>query len=85
MQLQANAWKQGTEDFVSHRVLKEYIQDTVAKTGIDSLIRYNTRVKHVEKRGKTWNVLAAELLQTEKGVEIIESNQVSSFVPCPLQ
>ncbi|RMZ84051.1 hypothetical protein DV737_g1351, partial [Chaetothyriales sp. CBS 132003] len=46
MELSINSWKPGTESFVRHNVLAEYIQDTAVKTGVHERIVYNTDVKH---------------------------------------
>ncbi|KAF1918838.1 dimethylaniline monooxygenase [Ampelomyces quisqualis] len=46
----------GTEDYVSHAVLKDYIQNTAVETGVHEATRYNTVVKKVTKIGKSWNV-----------------------------
>jgi hypothetical protein len=56
MKLKLGPWKPGTEDFISHRFLKEYIQDTARKSGVDALTMYNTRVNIITKKGGVWHV-----------------------------
>ncbi|KAF1935497.1 FAD/NAD(P)-binding domain-containing protein [Clathrospora elynae] len=51
-----NPFPTGTEDFVSHAVLKDYIQETAVKTGIHSIIQYDTEVKNISKRAGKWIV-----------------------------
>ncbi|TVY45229.1 Flavin-containing monooxygenase [Lachnellula subtilissima] len=61
MKTTLNSWPPGTEQIVRHNVLAEYIQDTAAKTGVDGITRYNTRVDRVEKRGDYWEVRTTTL------------------------
>ena len=56
MKLKLNDWPRGTPDFVNHRVLAEYIQDTSVKTGVHERTLYGTRVEKIEKLGKAWQV-----------------------------
>jgi ACS family pantothenate transporter-like MFS transporter len=51
-----NPFPLGTGDYVSHDVLKDYIQDTALKTGVDKVIHYNTEVTEVWKCGNSWIV-----------------------------
>lgn len=62
-----NNWKLGTEDIVRHEVLKDYIQDTVAKHDIDSVTVYNTRVEQVSQDGDRWRVQANTLGVSKSG------------------
>ena len=61
MELTTNKWKEGTEQFVSHNVLAEYIQDTARVTDVEPLIHFNTRVDAVEKVGSQWSVSVSTL------------------------
>lgn len=61
MKLKINPWPAGTDDFVNHRVLNEYIQDTSRRTGVHSSTHYNTRVEKVFKSGKSWTVHTSTL------------------------
>jgi hypothetical protein len=57
----------GTEDFVSHDVLKDYIQDVTISTGVHELTRYDTDVKSVIKNDHKWNVETVTLQVDENG------------------
>ncbi len=55
MKLKINSWPVDTADFVNHRVLNEYIQDTSYKTGVHSKQRIrleSRRSFRVNKSGK---------------------------------
>ncbi|KAI5370864.1 putative flavin monooxygenase, FAD/NAD(P)-binding domain superfamily [Septoria linicola] len=56
MELSTQKWKPGTEEFVPHHVLGDYIQDTARENDVLESISFNTRVKQVEKSGKDWFV-----------------------------
>lgn len=56
MRVKLNAWPEGTPDFVSHRIMKEYIQDTSKKCGVDTVTIYGARVVNARKEGSTWKV-----------------------------
>lgn len=56
-----NPFPPGTPDYVTHDVLKDYIQDTAVKTGVHELTRYNTEVKRLIKNGSKWTVNAVTL------------------------
>lgn len=62
MKLKINSWPPGTADFVNHRVLSDYIQDTSLKTGVYSSTIYRTRVERVFKSGQVWKVQTSTLL-----------------------
>ncbi|KAF1847961.1 dimethylaniline monooxygenase [Cucurbitaria berberidis CBS 394.84] len=62
-----NKFPTGTEDFVTHDVLKDYIQDTAAKTGVNDITQYDTEVKHVSKEGAKWIVETATLHSDDAG------------------
>jgi hypothetical protein len=49
MKITLNSWPPGTEQNVRHNVLAEYIQDTAAKTGVNEVAQFNTKVEHVVK------------------------------------
>lgn len=52
-----NAWPEGTPDFVDHSVIKDYIQNTSKKTGVDSVTRWGVRVVDLQKEGAAWKVI----------------------------
>lgn len=54
-----NPLKPGTESFVLHNVLKDYIQDTAEKTGVTKNTQFNTRVEHVFKTGDKWKLVSS--------------------------
>jgi cation diffusion facilitator CzcD-associated flavoprotein CzcO len=56
MKITLNSWPPGTEQNVKHNVLAEYIQDTAAKTGVNEVAHFNTKVEHVVKEGDHWKV-----------------------------
>ncbi|KAF2084656.1 FAD/NAD(P)-binding domain-containing protein [Saccharata proteae CBS 121410] len=56
LQTTLNPFPPGTPDFVSHTVLREYVETTVRRTGVDEVTRYQTSVESVEKVGDTWTV-----------------------------
>ncbi|KAL4769359.1 major facilitator superfamily domain-containing protein [Aspergillus nidulans var. acristatus] len=65
MRVKLNAWPEGTPDFVGHSVMKEYIQDTSRKTGVDDITIYGARVKNLSKQGDSWQVTWSRLEQQD--------------------
>jgi len=61
MKLTLSSWPPGTEPNVRHNILAGYIQDTAAKTGVNEVTRYNTKVEHVSKNGDYWKVQTSTL------------------------
>lgn len=61
MKLTLNSWPPGTEQIVRHNILAEYIQDTAAKTGVNEVAQYNTKVEHVSKERDHWKVQTSTL------------------------
>lgn len=70
MRTKLNAWPDGTPDFVSHHVLRDYIQDTARKCGADSVTIYGARVLRVRKvdddSGSKWEVTWSTLRQQQQ-------------------
>lgn len=62
-----NQFPTGTENYVAHAVLKDYIQDTALKTGVHDITQYDTDVKNISKEGTKWNVDTATLQSNEAG------------------
>jgi cation diffusion facilitator CzcD-associated flavoprotein CzcO len=62
-----NRFPAGTEDFVSHQVLRDYIQDTAAKTRVDEITQYDTEVRKVMKIGEKWTVETTTLHTDDNG------------------
>lgn len=74
-----NKFPQGTEDFVSHSVLKDYIQDTAAKTAVDAVTHYNTEVQNVTKKGSKWAVQTATIQAHDSGTQALETSTSVGF------
>ncbi|KAB2102977.1 Flavin-containing monooxygenase [Alternaria gaisen] len=62
-----NQFPPGTEDYVTHDVLCDYIQATTLLTGVHELTQYDTDVRSVIKNGRLWTVETATL-QTDAQV-----------------
>ncbi|CAN9082400.1 unnamed protein product [Alternaria sp. RS040] len=58
----------GTEDYVTHNVLCDYIQATAFSTGVHELTQYDTDVRSVTKNGRLWTVETATLQTDAQGV-----------------
>ncbi|KAF3045965.1 hypothetical protein E8E12_009293 [Didymella heteroderae] len=69
-----NKFPPGTEDFVSHSVLKDYIQDTAAKTAVDTITQYNTDVRNVTKKGSKWAVQTSKLRSHDDGTDSFQTS-----------
>ncbi|KAK5675603.1 hypothetical protein LTS10_011703 [Elasticomyces elasticus] len=61
METTAHAWKAGTEEFVPHHVLADYIQGAAAANNVIENIQFDTRVTEVVKEGSRWRVETAKL------------------------
>lgn len=61
-----NAWPDGTPHYVNHRVLKEYIQDTSSKAGVDNVTIFGALVTKVYKDGHGWHVHWSSLHEDPK-------------------
>jgi cation diffusion facilitator CzcD-associated flavoprotein CzcO len=62
-----NPFPAGTEDFVTHNVLREYIQATALITGVQKVTQYNTEVRKITKRDNLWTVDTAMLYVNNTG------------------
>jgi hypothetical protein len=56
MKTTLNDWPPGTPDYVNHHVLKDYIQETSKKNGVDSLTIYGARVTDLRKGATDWDL-----------------------------
>jgi len=56
MELSTHSWNPGTEEFVPHHVLADYIRDTARANHVEELIQFNTRVTDVKKQGSQWTL-----------------------------
>ena len=72
MQTTLAAWPLGTLDFVSQKILEQYIQDISDTNGVKAVTKYNTRVEDVQKQDKTWRVRTTSLEKTSGGSRISE-------------
>ncbi|KAH3959815.1 hypothetical protein HBH98_103770 [Parastagonospora nodorum] len=72
-----NRFPAGTEDFVSHGVLKDYIQNTAIVAGVHESTIYNTEVKKVSKSGNLWTVDTTTLAINKEGVTSQTSDATS--------
>jgi hypothetical protein len=71
-----NRFPAGTEDFVSHQVLGDYIQDTATKTRVDEITQYDTEVRKVTKTGEKW-IVETTTLHTDDNGEVSKTNKVT--------
>lgn len=78
MQTKLHTWPEGTNDFVGHEILKQYIQDIATKTEIEKAIRYGARVTEINKKGPNWS-LNYTRLEPNRGVE--KHTQVGNYFP----
>ncbi|OQE20199.1 hypothetical protein PENFLA_c017G10259 [Penicillium flavigenum] len=76
LQTKLNAWPEATAPFVKHHVLKEYIQDTSKKAGVDDITKFGARVSRVHKDGPTWTVHWTTLSEDQNPIESSESANV---------
>lgn len=76
-----NKFPSGTPDFVSHSVLKDYIQDTAARTEVDAVTRYNTEVQNLTKQGEKWAVRTATLQTHDGGTRYLNTSTSVRIVP----
>ncbi|KAL6704424.1 hypothetical protein ACN47E_008276 [Coniothyrium glycines] len=63
-----NRFPEGTEDFVTHKELNDYIQDTSVKTGVHDITQYDTQVRNVTKKNGKWLVEAITLRVDKAGI-----------------
>jgi hypothetical protein len=75
MRTKLNAWPPGTPDYVSHRVLKEYIQDTAKKTGVDELTIYGANVTNLKKAGDEWVLTYSTLRKDSLNDEVPKDHE----------
>ncbi|KAK5227775.1 hypothetical protein LTR47_008582 [Exophiala xenobiotica] len=74
MRTSLGAWPEGTADFVSQKVLEEYIQSLAEVTGVNKVTKYNTRVEEVWKQGDTWKLRTTTLEKTTNRQRLRESH-----------
>ncbi|KAJ5227577.1 uncharacterized protein N7469_007583 [Penicillium citrinum] len=74
-----NAWPQGTLPYVNHHVLKEYIQDTAKKVGVEEVTTYGALVTNVYKEEQKWNVRWRSLFEDTKTGKLFEKEESDTF------
>jgi ACS family pantothenate transporter-like MFS transporter len=67
-----NKFPPGTEDFVSHSVLKDYIQDTASRTDVNAITQYDTEVQDVSKKDEKWAVRTSTLQTKADGTRALK-------------
>ncbi|KAJ5770086.1 uncharacterized protein N7511_002137 [Penicillium nucicola] len=77
LETKLNSWPEGTAPFVRHFVLKDYIQDTAKKAGVDDVTIYGAQVTKVYKEGPTWTVKWTTLSENDE--EIVENEDSATF------
>ncbi|PYI23927.1 pantothenate transporter [Aspergillus violaceofuscus CBS 115571] len=79
MRVKLNSWPEGTPEFVSHTVMKEYIQDTSRKAGADGVTIYGARVTGVKKDGHKWHVTWSTLREDGESKIVNEHEETATF------
>ena len=69
MQTKLQAWPEGTPDFVTHEVFKNYIQEISRNTGVEELTSYGARVTEIKKEGQKWSLIHTVLGQNSHNIE----------------
>lgn len=64
-----NRFPAGTDDYVTHDVLADYIQKTAIVTGVHEATKYDTNVKNIWKDGNSWSVETTILQTDSAGIE----------------
>ena len=65
MEMTFQKWRPGTDEFVPHHVLAQYLEDAVLANDITDLIQLNTRVNSVVKDGSQWRLGIAQRLSND--------------------
>ncbi|KAJ5638644.1 hypothetical protein N7528_001034 [Penicillium herquei] len=74
-----NSWPEGTPYYVNHSVLKDYIQDTSQKAGVDDATIYGALVTDIHKEGQEWHVSWKLLNDDQQTDELVEATQSQVF------
>lgn len=70
-----NPWPEGTPHYVNHSVLKDYIQDTSKKAGVDDVTAYGALVTEVYKEGREWHVHWTSLHEDPESGNVIQQQE----------
>ena len=80
MELRGLPWNPGTEEFVNHAIIVEYIQSVARKRDLEKDVLYNTRVEHIWKEEDRWLVRSSTLARTTANlVRKAQSIRVSKY------
>ncbi|KAJ5584836.1 uncharacterized protein N7459_004636 [Penicillium hispanicum] len=74
-----NNWPEGTPNYVKHHVLRDYIQDTSVKVGVDDVTIYGALVTRIYKDGSGWHVLWTSLEEDPNTGSLIENQKSAIF------
>ncbi|KAJ6068767.1 hypothetical protein N7499_010654 [Penicillium canescens] len=77
LETKLNTWPEGTAPFVRHFVLRDYIQDTAKKAGVDNVTKYGAQVTKIYKEGSTWTVKWSTLKENDE--DIIENEDSATY------
>ena len=76
METTLNSWPPDTADYVNHRILNAYIQDTSRKTKVHECTVYKTRVENILKSGSVWRLQTSTLMKHSLEDQRIERSWV---------
>lgn len=76
MEMQSHAWNPGTEEFILHNFLADYIQDAARANDVEKSIQFNTRVQRVRKVDERWRVTTSKLV----GKDAVTKTETSTKV-----
>ena len=61
MEMTCQKWRVGTEEFVPHHVLADYIEEAARSNGVSDSTHFDSRVDRVEKVDGQWEVDVSRL------------------------
>lgn len=70
-----NAWPDGTPRYVNHRVIKDYIQDTSKKAGVDDVTNFGSLVTRVHKDVGKWHLHWTLLHEDTESSDLVEEEK----------
>ena len=79
MKTTLNSWKPGTEDYVNHRVLQKYIEETSRITQVHEHTVYHTRVEEISKES-SWRLRTSTLESNGHAEQSVERTWVRTSV-----
>ena len=77
MEMTFQRWKQGTEEFVPHHVMADYIADSAIDNDVNDSISFNTRVTDLRKEGSKWRISIDRLVEDSESVKVEQCTKVS--------